>query len=438
MENIIKENSNLSEEEINIELNEIEFDLENIMDMFEEPEIAGETTDLVRLYLNEIMCYPLLTVSDERKYGKDLKLYDQVEDIICLREINDHLEPMLYLEKVLASITTEEEKKYITDILYNYYFYYTRKESNSDLALKFYIDEYSKLCDKLDHIPNIIELSDYFSKENKYNLLKDFASVEKIEQKELLKKVSMYVKYMIAKNTMINCNLRLVVSIAKNYYLQLKPGSLDLLDLINEGNQGLIKAVERFDVDKGNKFSSYAFWWIRQGISRGFQDKDKLIRLPVHMYEKNHKIYKQIRMLEQSYGRKLTNREISQELNISLEELKEYFNITNEVLSLDLPLKEDHGKEFMLSDIVLWDKDTNVEKNVIKKEEADTLEELLSTLTSKEEQVLRLRFGLDDGRERTLSEIGKKFGVTRERIRQIEGTALEKLRHPSRIRKIKP
>ena len=435
MESTINENSNIMEE-INIDMNEIGVELENMLNSLEEQEIASETTNLIRLYFKEITKYPVLTIEDERKYGKDLKLYNQVKDIICKREINHHVEPMLYLERVLASITTEEDRKYITDVLNEYCFYYAKKESSGDKALKYYIDEYNKLCNVLGHIPTTVELDNYFSKNNKYNILENFSSVEKIDQEELLKKISMYVKYMIAKNTMINCNLRLVVSFAKVCYYKLRPTSLEFLDLISEGNKGLITAVDRFDVDKDNKFSTYAFWWIRQAINRGFQDSDKLIRVPISLQTKCQKVNKQIRKLEQQFGRKLTKGEISRELNVPIELLEEFVNVNSDVLSLELSLDEEYGKEFTLADIALWDKDVDVEQLIINKDTYRILDELLKILSTRELKVLKLRYGLEDGRERTLEEIGKDFGVTRERIRQLETRAFAKLRKPYNKKKI--
>ena len=436
MESIINESNNISEE-INIDMNEIGLELENMLNSLEEQEIAGETTNLIRLYIKEIIKYPILTIEDERKYGKDLKLYSQVKDIICKRKINHHVEPMLYLERVLASITTEEDRKYITDVLNEYCFYYARKESNGDKALKYYMDEYNKLCNVLGHIPTTIELDNYFSKENKYNILENFSSVEKIEKEELLKKISMYVKYMIARNIMINCNLRLVVSVAKKYHCKLDLNSLEFMDLVGEGNKGLIKAVERFDVDKGYKFSSYSYWWIRQGVYRGFQDGDKLIRVPIYLQAKCQKVNKQVRELEQSYGRMLTRNEISRELDIPVELLDEFVNVNGHVLSLELSLTEehDHYKDYTLADAV-WDKAVNIEELIMKEDIYRNLYELLDTLTPKQEEILRLRYGLNDGRERTLREISEIFGVTGESIRQLEAKALGKLRKPYNLKKI--
>ena len=289
------------------------------------------------------------------------------------------------------------------------------------------VDDYEKDKELYDQLLKEISMDDPVKM-----YLKDIGKVPLLqpeEEKELARRMMEGDEE--AKRLLSESNLRLVVSIAKRYMGR----GMQFLDLIQEGNLGLMKAVEKFDYQKGFKFSTYATWWIRQAITRAIADQARTIRIPVHMVETINKVVRVQRLLLQQYGREPTPEEIAKEMGIPEQRVVEIQKISQDPVSLETPIGEEedsHLGDFIEDEQALAPTDV-VASNLLKEQ----LLEILDTLTPREEKVLRLRYGLDDGKPRTLEEVGKEFNVTRERIRQIEAKALRKLRHPTRSKRLK-
>ena len=356
----------------------------------------------------------------EKKLKELLTLAKSKKNVLEYQEISDHFKELQLNAEQFEKILDYLEKNNI-DVL-------KLQESDDEVLLPEDEDMEEIELDKIDlSVPDGVSIDDpvrmYLKEIGKVPLL----TAE--EEIELAKKMEQGDQE--AKKRLAEANLRLVVSIAKRYVGR---GML-FLDLIQEGNLGLIKAVEKFDYRKGYKFSTYATWWIRQAITRAIADQARTIRIPVHMVETINKLIRVSRQLLQELGREPTPEEIAEEMDMPVERVREILKISQEPVSLETPIGEEedsHLGDFIQDDNVPVPADAAT--FTLLKEQLD---EVLSTLTEREQKVLILRFGLEDGRARTLEEVGKEFNVTRERIRQIEAKALRKLRHPSRSRKLK-
>lgn len=298
----------------------------------------------------------------------------------------------------------------------------TSEEGDSIDTSKEKLDKEIELLTRLEGIESTDPVRQYLREIGRVTLLNAEEEIEYAKRYEKADKR--------AKDKLTESNLRLVVSIAKKYIGR----GLSLLDLIQEGNQGLIRAVEKYDWRKGFKFSTYATWWIRQAITRAIADQARTIRIPVHMVETINKLYRISRRLVQELGREPTPEEIGTEVEIDPDRVREIFKIAQETTSLEAPVGED--QESILGDFIPDESQLSPVDQASKQLLKDHLDEVLGTLTEREAKVLKLRFGLEGTKQMTLEEVGRVFGVTRERIRQIEAKALRKLKHPSRRKKL--
>ncbi len=298
----------------------------------------------------------------------------------------------------------------------------TSEEGDNIETSKEKLDKEIELLTRLEGIESTDPVRQYLREIGRVTLLNAEEEIEYAKRYEKADKR--------AKDKLTESNLRLVVSIAKKYIGR----GLSLLDLIQEGNQGLIRAVEKYDWRKGFKFSTYATWWIRQAITRAIADQARTIRIPVHMVETINKLYRVSRKLMQELGREPTPEEIGAEVELDADRVREIFKIAQETTSLEAPVGED--QESILGDFIPDESQLSPVDQASKQLLKDHLDEVLGTLTERESKVLKLRFGLEGTKQMTLEEVGRVFGVTRERIRQIEAKALRKLKHPSRRKKL--
>ena len=362
----------------------------------------------------------------EEKLNALLAEAKKKKNVLDYQEILDHFKPDLLSAEQLDRVFECLEQNRV-DVL--------RMDGKGDLDEELFLVDEADLEDEeeidVEHmdlsVPDGISLDDpvrmYLKEIGKIPLLSSEDEIELAKEMELGNEE--------AQKRLAEANLRLVVSIAKRYVGR----GMQFLDLIQEGNLGLIKAVEKFDYRKGYKFSTYATWWIRQAITRSIADQARTIRIPVHMVETINRLVRTSRQLLQELGREPTMEEIGKRVDMPAERVAEIMKMSQEPVSLETPVGEEedsHLGDFIQDDHVTVPQDAAAYTLL-----HEQLMEVLGTLTEREQKVLRLRFGLDDGRPRTLEEVGKQFHVTRERIRQIEAKALRKLRHPSRSKKLK-
>jgi RNA polymerase primary sigma factor len=406
--------------EMGIEVTDGEKDFEEVEQIDDEMLLDIEMMDSVslddpvRMYLKEIGRVSLLTANDEVELAQAIEakpLHDALKALNVAEEVEGRqrgLDEML--PDIIERLGTVK-----------------RKGQQAHIA-----QELLGLAD-LNKLPNLIDAAAAERKRRANGAAKPRVRAEALEQYRVARYrlTERYERAYEAKQRLTEANLRLVVSIAKKYIGR----GMSFLDLIQEGNMGLIRAVEKFDYHKGYKFSTYATWWIRQAITRAIADQARTIRIPVHMVETINKLVRVSRRLLQELGREPTDEEIGEEMGITPEKVREIVKVSQDPVSLETPIGEEEDSH--LGDFV-------EDREAVSPSDAASLtmlhsevEDVLDTLTPRERRVLQLRFGLIDGHQRTLEEVGKRFGVTRERIRQIEAKALRKLRHPSRSKKLR-
>jgi len=427
-----------------------------------QPEEQETADDPVRIYLHEIGRVSLLTAADEqilsRKIAKGKRIGEVKRDYFqryfrqpsaaeivlnMLKEIGQNSSPIcLLLEQLGLPATTS-----FREIIFNAELRRSIDGEINQPLLQIITSQTGSSVPETEQLIIRISLDSNLLPEEVLNAIGDGVSLAKLEKRvtsddfsSLMQGLEPQLKAYVdnierdaeqSENHLIKANLRLVVSVAKKHVGR----GMSLLDLIQEGNIGLIKAVEKFDYRRGYKFSTYATWWIRQAITRAIADQARTIRVPVHMIETINRLLRVSRRLAQEHGREPTPREIGEELSTPPEKVREIIKVAQLPISLESPIGEEedsHLGDFIEDRNALPPPDA-ASRQLLKEQ----IDDVLSTLTPREQRVLQLRFGLEDGRSRTLEEVGKEFNVTRERIRQIEAKALRKLRHPSRSRRLK-
>ena len=372
------------------------------------------------------------TMTNKKNHNPNTEDGFDISTLLSKAKKNGSLDSEEILEAIEANSLSDEEAEKVYQKLEELGIEVTVADFVDDLPEFENFDGEEEEFDSVEDVESLISGDAMPIEDHVKMYLKDIGKVKLLSSDEEIELAKRIVEGDVdARNTLVEANLRLVVSIAKKYIGR----GMGFLDLIQEGNSGLIKAVEKFDYTKGYKFSTYATWWIRQAITRALADQSRTIRIPVHMVETMHRIQRCARQLLQEHGREATTEEISELSGLPAEKVREIMQMAQEPISIDSPVGEDEESSIgeFIADEASPEPDEIVGKTMLKEQISD----VLKTLTDREENVIRMRFGLDDGVPRTLEEVGKEFNITRERIRQIEAKALRKLRHPTRISKFK-